>query len=333
MPQKFVPVPQDVEAGDFAAKVVLASPADASRDRRDAVLIGLLTFQTGLLVTMAFAGAIAYSQVMEQASKLERLEAFVRHPVAAVKSHPEAAVALSQLVQNATTAFFLGSPDGTVSGFLEDLFETDFAGVASSIVPLATKVANKFEERQSSPDCTKYVECTQWGSLQCPNNGPTRWCDNAGQVVNCGNCPFAEAAEISSKAESVLRRVADVRTVTPVGGNNTAPAAFSDGLLRLNSVLSWVSKQGDVTSWARAARACNDLADSVDNVNWSGNYSSNGGSANWDANSQVLSVTSRARQYCSLLGELASANRALEAAKHGDHRRHHNHRAQRVQQP
>ena len=300
-----------------AAAVDVAAPQQQQRSSRESLLLVMVAFQTGVLLAMAIAGIYAYDQVMSEAAKLQKVNDLIQDPALVFEANPHLSHSVATFLREVGSAFFLGSTNGTVSTFVEDIFETDFASVAGSLRPFVSSVANKFAAKQAEPQCNSYVQCESYGPLYCPN-GPTRYCNGAGSVVNCGDCPYGEVVQYATTVESILTRVSELQKITPIPGNS-APAAFGEGVFRLNSILSWIGNQGNIKSWSDAAKACDELATSVAAVNWSGNYTShNGGSNHWDANSDVSSVVKQARVYCPVIasiGTVASDHASAKAHK------------------
>jgi hypothetical protein len=282
-----------------------ASAVALALHRKTNVIMVFVAMQTLVMVAMLVGGAWIYRDLQSKARKLEQVTYLIENPQVYLQQ-PGLATALSGLLQDTSSAFFLGAVNGTLSTFVLDTLQTDFASVAYPIANLATQLANAFQERQSQPQCTEYVQCTDNGTIQCPT-GKTMYCESE-EVVNCGNCPYGKHLELTSLIASVASRIANVGVVEPMSTNNTA--ALSDGLLRLNSVLTWVGNQGDVDGWAEAAQECDTFAENVQNVNWAGNYTgADGSSQAWDVNSNVAAVVQQVRTWCPIVASMSSQMR------------------------
>ena len=300
MPAKDIAAP--LHGDDYPEiSVTRLSAADRRRSARESLLLVMVALQTAVILGMAIGGAYAYQQVMTKADMLNDVVEIVNNP-ASIVQQPGVSTALAQVLRETASAFFLGTPNGTISAFVADVAETNFHTIGQDIKPLAAAVFRAFQSRQADPSCTQLVQCSQWGPMQCPNGNWVNCQPNV--AVNCADCPYGAPMELASIIESVAGRVAQLQ---PIASAPSGPAALSDGVFRLNSILSWVAAQGNVTSWKLAAHQCDALAAAVDNVNWSANYTKHDGrSASWDANSQVNSVTRELRRYCPIIANMGT---------------------------
>jgi hypothetical protein len=143
--------------------------------------------------------------------------------------------AAQPLFMDATSAFLLGSINGTVAGFVSDTLSADVASVGTQWMPFAFGVANNFMQAASQYNTSEY----------------------------------ASVGSVASIAASVSQRVGTFVNLEPA---TAADPALSDGVFRLNTLLQWIASQADPASLDAAAKAVVRLSDAVAGQSWNISY-------------------------------------------------------------
>jgi hypothetical protein len=183
-----------------------------------------------------------------------------------------------RLFAAATSSFFLGSTDGTVAGFLQDLFRYDFSGMGSNVAAFASKIMATF---QAAP-------------------APTAPCQSANGGLGCVSPHLYNAM---AAVQSIAGKIANF---TNVNANASSNPAMSDGLLRLDTLLQWVRNQANATAWKSAASVCNAFTAQVSAVQWYGSFTDSDGVVHtWDARSEIGKLSKSFDEIC---GRLVNVN-------------------------
>lgn len=277
----------------------------------------LVVVQTGFIVLMMVTmcatwvtGYHAYKDLSSKAEALYQLEGLMPrvNEFVGMLTHPEQIIApetAATYLRETASAFFLGSTNGSVAAFIQKLAENDFAGTAAKVKPLSDFLFTTFQAKMETRVCTDNLQCAVEGYYPCPPPSTKRpYCDSPGDVVNCGDCTFGVPANYAAVVSSVVSKITQVKTIGKLS-NGQSPA-MSDGLLRLNMLIEWVSNQGDVDSWKTASKQCNALVKSVEAVSWADDVTLwDGQTVSWDWSNGIRTVTKQIRTYCDAIGEVS----------------------------
>ena len=247
-------------------------PGEAPLRRKvlSVVVTSVLLLNTVLLVAML-------SVMLHVKVRVEDSLDHADHIMSAVESGdppPEMLRFGGRLFSSAVTTFFFGASNGTVAGFLQDLMLYNYSGYGSSFVQFTQRLQTAFvAEPPSTAPCHSF---------------------NGGLGCISGN-----VYDAASLINSIASRVAQFTDVT---GSDASDPAFSDGLLRLNTLLEWTRAQTNATAWKSAASVCNAFAAQVSGISWYGSYiDTNGNVQTWDARTAVSQVVGSVEEVCGKL--------------------------------
>jgi hypothetical protein len=291
----------DCERNGLTDKASGCCCRDGSSNRKSSIIIALLATIAVLFAGLLALGGAAFVHLQRTTSGFRELSDYIASPTG--RAPPAAAVAAiaNVAVAAAGEAFFLGSTDGSVASFINRLAGSDFGSLGAYVASAAQSTVNAFQA--STTDCAPPVTCpNNWNEyVQC-TNGETVFCPNPGAVVPCGSCWQWGVVNVASIVQSVAGRVAKVQQVRSTG---TSPAAFSDGVFRLDALVRWARNQTSPAQWARAGQVCTSLAQSVGAVTWAGTYvDGNGQQQTWDENESVQNVAGTVQNVCSIVASM-----------------------------
>ena len=231
--------------------------------------------------------------------------------VTSPKPSPQVIQRAAGALRDLSDTFFFGSVNGSVATFALQLLHSDIGGIAGQVSNFADRVFRAFNVPPPTT-CEQMVRCQQGGELFCPN-GERRWCNYAGQDVNCASleCVAPHVAHVASLISSVAGKIKLVRPY-PVNSSNS-PAAFSDGIFRLDLLLDWVNSQLDASDWVTAGRACQNVAAQVRTIDWTGMYiDDRGRRQNWNENKRVRDGVDYVLQVCDNIVNIAPYMRKIQ---------------------
>jgi hypothetical protein len=291
------------------------APAAAPQPNTSKIVVAFLALQTVILITILAGGTYAYGQISDRADQIDAVINVINNPQDLL-SNPALVKASVKFLRDTSSAFFLGSSNGTLTAFVENTLMFDFAGAGQQVENFAGSVFNAFATKAANdPTCYQSVTCQQsYMNVQC-SNGNWYWCEFQGQQFDCGSCTYAGIASFASVVTSVASRIS---ALPPMNSNEAAASnpALSDGVFRLNGLLSWVQAQANPEAWRDAGRRCNEFANHVNDINWAGNYTgSDGSSQNWDANQQIQPIVLHVMRYCNVFANLPQNFLAPVSAK------------------
>lgn len=207
------------------------------------------------------------------------------------------------LLSNVTTAFVFGDVQGLIGEFFINVFGYPFNDFAASVESNSGAIAQAFRQVQAA--CPRPRVCEIQGLLECPN-GRFVNCYEIGQQVNCArDCdvyePVIDAFSVVNSVATVLRtKWQDV----PIPASS-ATAAFSNGLFRLDVVLTWIKSQVIAQPWRDAGINCLQFVAHVRSIPWIGQFiDSNGDQTEWDARSQVQSISEPVLKVCEAIAQV-----------------------------
>jgi hypothetical protein len=269
------------------------APAPAAVVEPKASRLQVLTLL--LLVANALAlGAGLGMSVSTYRSVARRLDAampFVDVIVGVAPSDNMARGAAAVLRQSAA-ASILGSANGSLPILAQNIMAFNYSRVAVGVQKLGQKVAAAFDG-----GCTPVL-------YNCPINGAQFVCPNTKATVTCNAAQKADCSPACFHTEvvKIARIVASVGEVVAkwaqVGGRQSG-AAFGDGVLNIEDLLTFADSQESTALWAEAATVCQKFTANVDKVDWTGRYTGFDGQEHvWDVNSNVGTLSSAMKEVC-----------------------------------
>eukprot|EP00759_Apiculatamorpha_spiralis_P005060 PhF_6_TR13012/c0_g1_i2/m.20620 len=212
----------------------------------------------------------------------------------AIKLHP----VLREAILRGASEFFLGDVNGGIANFLSNIFSYNFGFFGFQVNQFAQTVNSVVTKKPAPSQCFLPKPCTSAGRLECPD-GHHEYCSTDHSIVNCAPaaCTAPYIAMGSSLTSSVANVVAQLSPVYNPSPNR--PAAFSDGVFRLDRLLDWVRNQANYPAWQNSASLCSRLSDAIGGMYWSGTFRHRDGTyRSWDVNQQVQQVLSYVGQVC-----------------------------------
>jgi hypothetical protein len=206
------------------------------------------------------------------------------------------------LLSNATTTFLFGDVQGVIGQFFVNVFGYQFNEFATSVESNSGAIVRAF--RQAQEKCPQWRTCEIQGLLECPN-GRVVNCDYMGETVNCArDCgvysPVIDTFSVVQSVASVVRaRWQDV----PLPDSSALPA-FSNGVFRLDLLLTWIKSQVIGDAWHGAGVNCLQFVSRLRSIPWVGQYISSGEPAVWDARNQVRSISEPVLKVCEAIAQI-----------------------------
>lgn len=243
------------------------APTAPSKSRCASLCVSLvLLINTACLVAVLVAVLGARSRVEATLDKVDQI-------IDEVHSGKPSAGTLqttNTILSSAAGYFFLGSFDGTITGYLQNLFLYDFVGMAQDLKGFATNVESVFADVNSS------------------SHGEER-------------AFLTGARAVKSIAGAVASAFQNVQ------GATVAPdqAAMSEGIFRLDGALQFVRSQASAPAWKDAAGICKQFVASMNAVQWYGSWvDADGTTRDWNINSDMHTVLTRVNDICVRLARL-----------------------------
>ena len=181
---------------------------------------------------------------------------------------PELLSFTNKVLSSGAEYFFLGSFDGTLSGYLKDLLRYDFASFAGTVKAFGASVASVFDSQSE--------------------RGYEKNLHDAGALV----------ASVAGKVEEGFKGYE--------GGAPAANPALSDGIFRVDHVLDFIKANANATAWRNAATTCKSFSATFSSVAWYGSYEGAGSLSThtWDWRSSMQSFTEYLNEICGRLEQL-----------------------------
>eukprot|EP01013_Petalomonas_cantuscygni_P036398 TRINITY_DN662_c0_g3_i1.p1 TRINITY_DN662_c0_g3~~TRINITY_DN662_c0_g3_i1.p1 ORF type:complete len:346 (-),score=90.32 TRINITY_DN662_c0_g3_i1:331-1368(-) len=298
--------------GEEAMLPVTKSGAPKSSDRTVSRLSLCLQLTNTILLVSAiitFVVAAAHiSRVVETKTGHDAVSNAVRDALNTLANDADVHRSLSQLAGSVSSVFFFGSSNGSVADFVMNFFSSDIQGFAKAVSSFSLDIATVFEHNLRPASCSQTLTCPRGGiDVQCAN-GRVVYCPTQGAVVSCSYvaCINSQPAFYASMVHSVADAIAtwtniNADTVSAAERNfsaatqqmtpglphgsvaldtegstpwpaNTSDAAFSDGIFRLDTMLTWLRAQTRSPDWGRLGTMCRLATHQLRNMPLNGTY-------------------------------------------------------------
>ena len=280
-----------------------AQHEEESNNRMMQIAVVLLLLNTVGIAGGGYFGMRAYSHINLRVGPLQAIGEAAAIPSSSVA--PEV-LNLQRLMSNVSNTFFFGNPEGQIPNFLENFVTGNWSTLAENVRSFSSMVTTNL---YNDPN----ANCSTGQVIHCPSNTiETRFCDNGNSVFcddgypsmfycNSG-CELGEVFRIASIVESVANVTKRVAFLTP---QDNQPAAFSDGVFRMDLIIDWLSSQFRREDWNMLGNHCKQLATNVKTVSWENCYfMKTGGNYCWNVNREVVRVLKQVERFCNIAANL-----------------------------
>ena len=234
--------------------------------------------------------------------------------VTSPKPSPQVIQRAAGALRDLSDTFFFGSVNGSVATFALQLLHSDIGGIAGQVSNFADRVFPRIQRPTANLAATRrFGAKTGWRAGYLPKWRAALLSILFIKNVNCASpeCIAPHVAHVASLISSISGRIKLVRPY-PVNSSNS-PAAFSDGIFRLDLLLDWVNSQLDASDWVTAGRACQNVAAQVRAIDWTGMYiDDRGRRQNWNENKRVRDGVDYVSQVCDNIVNIAPYMRKIQ---------------------
>lgn len=245
-----------------------AAPKKASNTAANWCVSIVLFINTACLIAVLVAVMIVRSRVEKTLDSVDT----IINEVQSGKPSAGMVSTANTVLSSAAGYFFLGSFDGTIAGFVQNIFLYDFSGMATDFVVFSQRVEAVFADVNS----TSY---------------------EVNRVILTG------ARAIKSIASVVQAGFHNVN------GATVAPdsAAMSDGIFRVDHIVHWLRSQANTNAFKTAGVVCGDFTQQMERVVWTGSWvDANGVQRTFDIRDGMHSVLIRVKDVCQRLAKLSA---------------------------
>ena len=231
------------------------------------ILVAMALCHTLLLTGVTIIGYQTYSEAKSKATVAAPFLALIDSSTTTLPAE------VRQEMHSLLNAVVFGSPNGTIAGFLQNTFGTDFAGIAMSVGSMMKKLEQSANNLPRIEPVYAMCEPHNDGNDYAICFGQQVWCYPPLQLTQC-NYPLQPKDVLGTIASATRMMTDKIQDLRPLDNSTQASdPAFSTGLFRVNVLFDWIKRNADdIDAWHRGGEVCSSFLAQLRNVEWAGTY-------------------------------------------------------------